>query len=104
MTLNPKDSRRRTRIVEQLDHMVASGRVTEDEAVRMRAASSATEFDAVVAEVRARHAAPRLAAAVEAGEMTQSEADGALARLRAGEHSGSLRARLHGLLAERSRH
>jgi hypothetical protein len=104
MSEEHREVRRRTRLIESLDRMVASGRVTEEEAVRLRAASSSAEFDAAVREIRVRHATPKLVAAVEGGTMTQADADTALEQLRAGEHSGTLRARLHGLLPNRSRH
>jgi DNA-binding FrmR family transcriptional regulator len=104
MSEEQKEARRRLRLVEGLDRMVASGRVTEEEAARLRASGVSGEFDAVVREIRVRHATPKLVAAVEGGNMTQAEADAAVEALRAGEHSGSLRARLHGLLSSGSRH
>jgi len=105
MSEDQKESRRRTRLIESLDRMVESGRVTQDEAVRLRAARGDAEaFDSVATEIRVRHATPKLMAAVERGKMTQTEADIALEQLRAGEHPRSLRARLHGVVPSRSRH
>lgn len=88
------DTKSRGRLVERLDHMVEAGRVTEDEAGRLRAANGPAEFDDVVRAIRVRHATARLDAAVEDGEMSEEEADGLLVRLRNGEHPRSLRAHL----------
>jgi hypothetical protein len=105
MSEDQKETQRRTRLIQSLDRMVASGRVTEDEAARLRAAEGDAEaFDAAAREIRVRHATPKLVAAVQGGKMTQGEADTVLEQLRAGEHSRSLRARLHGILPGRSRH
>jgi hypothetical protein len=82
------------RILQQVDRMVASGRITDEEAAALRAAEGTPEFDAVVGVVRARHAGAHLEAAVAEGDMSQEEADGYLARLRGGEHPKGLRARL----------
>ena len=82
------------RIIEQLDKMVASGRMTSEEAKRLRATAGTAEFETAMGEVRARHASVHLQSAVSAGEMTQEEADDQLQRLRAGEHPKGLRARL----------
>jgi hypothetical protein len=82
------------RIIGQIDKMVTSGRITEDEAVRLRAAEGRPEFDVAVGEIRARHAGAHMEGAVRAGEMSRQEADGYLERLRSGEHPKGLRARL----------
>jgi polyhydroxyalkanoate synthesis regulator phasin len=82
------------RIIEQLDKMVSSGRMTAEEAARLRATAGTSEFEAAMGEVRARHASAHLDSAVSAGQMTQEEADDQLQRLRAGEHPKGLRARL----------
>jgi hypothetical protein len=81
----------RTRIIEQLEQMVATGRLTPDEAGRLRAAEGTAEFDAVLVEVRVRHATAHTDAAVASGSMTPEEAAAALARVRDGEHSTELR-------------
>jgi hypothetical protein len=105
MSEDQKETQRRARLIQSLDRMVASGRVTEGEAARLRAAGGNVQaFDAVAREIRVRHATPKLIAAVQSGKMTQAEAETSLEQLRAGEHSGSLRARLHGLMPGRSRH
>ncbi len=82
------------RIIEQLDKMVATGRVTEDEAERLRSTEGTEGFGVVVAEIRARHAAVQMESAVQAGEMSREDADEQLNRIRAGEHPKGLRARL----------
>jgi polyhydroxyalkanoate synthesis regulator phasin len=84
------------RILERLDAMVATGRVTEEEAARLRACAGTVEFGPALAAIRARHAAVHTEAAVREGRMTQDEADAALDRVRSGEHSGSLRRHIKG--------
>jgi polyhydroxyalkanoate synthesis regulator phasin len=85
------------RIIQQVDRMVAAGRITEEEARELRAAEGTARFDAVVGAIRARHADAHLQEAVAAGDMSQAEADAAVAQLRSGEHPKGLRAtlRLH---------
>jgi hypothetical protein len=85
---------REDRVIEQLDKMVSTGRVSEDEALRLRAAQGTPEFQTIMGEIRARHAGGHLQAAVDAGEMTQEEATQHLERIRRGEHPKGLRARL----------
>ncbi len=82
------------RIVSQIDKMVASGRITEQEAVRLRATEGTADFDAAVAGIRARHAAVHMEGAIGAGQMSQEEAASYLDRLRNGEHPKGLRAQL----------
>jgi len=85
---------RQKRIVEQIDKMVRSGRITEEEAERLRAAEGTPDFDAAVAAIRTRHAGPRIDAAVADGAMSQEQADGYLEHIRKGEHPRGLRAML----------
>jgi polyhydroxyalkanoate synthesis regulator phasin len=85
---------RQDRIIQQLDAMVVAGRLTPEEAARLRAAEGTPEFEAAVNDVRARHAGAHMEAAVAEGEMTQDEADSYLARVRGGEHPDGQRARL----------
>jgi hypothetical protein len=94
---NQTDGSRRQRLVQRLDQMVESGRVTDREAQRLRAAATPSEFDEIVLEIRLGHAGTRLSSAVADGTMPQEEADDLLERLRRGEHSRSLRTRLRGL-------
>jgi len=84
------------RIIEQIDHMVASGRITEDEAVRLRVAEGSAAFEEVVAGIRARHAQVHTDAAVAEGRIIQSKADGFLDRVLSGEHSKELRSHIKG--------
>jgi polyhydroxyalkanoate synthesis regulator phasin len=85
---------REERITEQVDKMVKSGRITEEEAARLRATEGTVDFDAAVGAIRARHASAHVEGAIAEGEMSQEEADGYLERLRNGEHPEGLRARL----------
>jgi hypothetical protein len=80
------------RIIQQLDRMVASGRITETEAAELRTTEGTPRFAAAVGAVRVRHAGAHLQAAVDAGEMSQAEADASLAQLRGGEHPKGSRA------------
>ena len=82
------------RILQQLDKMVASGRITEDEATDLRAATGTEQFQRAVGAIQARHAGEHMESAIAAGEMTQAEADAYLDRLRRGDHPKGLRARL----------
>ena len=91
------NTRRRHRLVERVGQMVRSGRLTEAEAERLRATEGQDEFDEAVRDIRVRHAGTSLGAAVDEGRLSQDEADGLLERLRGGEHSRSLRARVRRL-------
>jgi hypothetical protein len=84
------------RVPRRLDKLVASGRITAREAEHLRAGAP-EEVDGAVVGIRVRHAGARLDAAVAAGELSREEADSILDRLRAGEHSPELRARLNRL-------
>src|ERR1700730_9461750 len=88
---------RRGRLVTRLDHMGTSGRRTEAEAERLRAATESREFDQAVRDIRLRHAWMKLDAAVAHGGLTREEADGFLEQLRNGQHPRSLRAHLRKL-------
>jgi hypothetical protein len=81
------------KVPQRLNKLVESGRITSEEAERLRAGDT----DAVVG-IRVRHAAARLDRAVEGGEITKEEADRLLARLRAGEHPAELRAEVNRLV------
>ena len=50
------------RIIQQVDRMVAAGRITEEEAAELRATEGTPGFDAVVGAIRARHAGAHLQA------------------------------------------
>ncbi|MEO7399067.1 MAG: hypothetical protein ABIW84_10925 [Ilumatobacteraceae bacterium] len=94
---NQMDWKRRDRLIGRLDQMVDAGRLTEEEADWIRAAGEPREFDDVVRNIRVRHAWTSLNSAIADGSLTQDEADGFLERLRNGDHSSSLRARLRDL-------
>ncbi len=66
--------------------MVEAGRLTEEEAERLRGAANARVFDDAVLEIRVRHARARLDEAVGDGRLTQNEADALLERVEHGEH------------------
>jgi hypothetical protein len=85
---------RQERIIERVDKMVKSVRITEEEAAQLRATEGTPDFDGAVGAIRARHAGAHMEAAVAEGEMSQEEADGYLVRLRSGDHPEGLRARL----------
>lgn len=82
------------RIITQVDRMVASGRITEEEAARLRSADGTADFQTAVGEIRARHASTHIQEAVADGEMSNQEADEYLELLRRGDHQIGLRARL----------
>lgn len=82
------------RIIEQVEKMVESGRITEAEAAQLRATEGTLEFEAAVGAIRARHASALMETAIADGEMNQQEADEYVERLRKGEHPKGLRARL----------
>jgi polyhydroxyalkanoate synthesis regulator phasin len=84
------------RLMERLDAMVSNGRITDEEAVRLRATEGTPAFDDVVAGIRARHARVHTDTAVADGRMSQEEADGLFERVLAGEHSGELRKQVRG--------
>lgn len=88
------DAQRLRRLADQADKMVEAGRLTVEEAARLKTARGAREVDAVVRDIRVRHAGTRLDAAVADGAMSREEADGLLERLRGGEHSRALRSHL----------
>ena len=84
------------RILERLDQMVSSGRITPDEAAQLRATAGTPGFDAVMASVRTRHAQAHTDAAVATGTMTPQDAADSLERVRGGEHSAELRRHIRG--------
>jgi polyhydroxyalkanoate synthesis regulator phasin len=79
------------RIMEQLDRMVETGRITDAEAQRLRATQGTVEFAEALNAVRARHAGAHLDQAVADGRMSEDEAHDYLDRIRAGDHSRELR-------------
>jgi hypothetical protein len=90
----PTTPKNRKRLLERLDHMVRSGQVTEEEATDLRAATNDEDYDAAIVRIRTRHAKARLDAAVQAGQMTQAEANANLDEIQRGMHPRGLRAHL----------
>jgi hypothetical protein len=88
------DPERLSRIAGQAEKLVAAGRLSADEAQRLRASSDVSGAEQVVREIRTRHASERLNAAVSEGAMSRQEADDLLERVRGGEHSRALRSHL----------
>ena len=88
------DPRQLARVVSQADKLVASGRLTPEEAERLRAADDHADAMQVVRDVRTRHASERLDAAVAEGSVSRGEADTIIGRIRGGEHSRALHADL----------
>jgi len=86
-----RHGRRPARIPRRLDQLVASGRISAEEAQRLRAATGGGELDAAIAAIRARHAAAALEAAVGSGKVSREEVSEILDRIRSGEHSSELR-------------
>jgi polyhydroxyalkanoate synthesis regulator phasin len=81
----------RARLVKRLDKLVEAGRVTPEEAARLRAATDSSEFDDTVLEIRLRHARVIVDEAVADGRVSQAEADVLLERLRNREDPSFLR-------------
>ncbi|MDP8976784.1 MAG: hypothetical protein M3N28_10565 [Actinomycetota bacterium] len=79
------------RIIERLDRMVEAGRLTDEEATRLRAAGGAGELDDAVREIQLKHARARVRAAVDEGSLTDDEAQVMLERLQEGEDPRFLR-------------
>ncbi len=72
------------RFESRLDAMVKAGRVSEDEATRLRAADPVRRAE-MIQQIQLRHAAARLDEEVRAGRATSGEAGDVLDRLSKGE-------------------
>jgi hypothetical protein len=81
----------RDRLLGRLDKMLDAGRVTEEEARRLRVAADSEDFDEAVREIRLRHAAERLDEALDDGRITPEEAATFRERLKNGEDPRFLR-------------
>jgi hypothetical protein len=79
------------RLRRRVTRMVETGRVSGDEAERVRTAANPGEVDDAVRVIRLRHARERLDGDVREGRMSREEADLVLERLQDGEHRGLLR-------------
>jgi hypothetical protein len=69
----------------RLDKMVAAGRVTEEEAERVRAATTPAERDDATRAIQRRHAQGRIDEAVADGRLTEEDGAAFSARLERGE-------------------
>ena len=76
---------RSARLIERLDRLVEAGRLSEEEAERLRTAAASGELDDAVRQIRLKHARVRICAAVEGRQLTQDEADAIVERLENGE-------------------
>jgi len=74
-------------VTKRVDRMLAAGRITKEEADRLRSAADADELEALIRDVRSRHASARLDAEVAEGRMSADEAAAALQSLASGGHS-----------------
>lgn len=88
---NHQGSRRRAQLLDNLDKMVAAGRVTKVEAERLRAAAKPGDFDDAARDIRRRHVTAKVDAAVEDGSLSNQEAEAILERLQNGEDPRFLR-------------
>jgi hypothetical protein len=79
-------------LVARIEKMLAAGRITEDEAARVRAAAETGMIDDVVREIQVRHAREWLAAAVAEGRVSERDAAEALDRLERGDDPDAIRA------------
>lgn len=97
MTKDRRMHRHSGALNKRIDKMLEAGRITEEEATRVRAAAGRGEADDVVQQIRLGHVTAMLDAAVEDGAMTREEADALLARVTKGERPrfrrGALRRR-----------
>jgi hypothetical protein len=69
----PISLKQRARIVASHDRMVATGRLTKEEADRLRGADEPGEFDSDIRGIRIRHAGAKLAGAIEDGSLSQED-------------------------------
>lgn len=79
------------RLDRRLDKMVTAGRLTEDEAEGLRAATTAEERENLARTIQLRHARGRIDEAVENGRLTEAEAKDFFDRLDSGEDLSFLR-------------
>jgi hypothetical protein len=81
-------------LIEQVDKLAATGRLSEDQTAQLRAAAERGELAVVMREVRLQHVRLALADAVAVGTLGQPDADALLARLEHGEDTHALRREL----------
>src|SRR5262245_11888406 len=80
----------RDRVLHRVEKMLEAGRVTENEAARVREAAESQDLDEAVREISIRHATERVDEAVEDGGLTPEEAASIRTRLEAGEDPRNL--------------
>lgn len=76
-----QQQRRFTQLGEQVAAMVASGRLSQEEADSLRAAADAGDFSEALREMRLRHAGAWIDAEMGEGRMTEEEAGALRGRL-----------------------
>jgi polyhydroxyalkanoate synthesis regulator phasin len=85
------------RLIGRLDKMVQAGRLTEEDAERLRAAANSGQLDDAIREIQLKHARERVNTALENGRLGQEEARAIFDRLAKGEDPRFLRGLLHGI-------
>lgn len=80
----------------QLAHLLESGRLSEADALRLQEGDPELA-QAVLADIRARHAGERLDRAVAAGVVSEEDAARLVARVRAGDDAAELRRQVNRL-------
>lgn len=78
-------------LLRRVDKLVEAGRLTDEEAARLRAAEATGDLEDVAREIRLRHARARVSEAVREGLLTEAEARASLDRLANGEDPRFLR-------------
>lgn len=79
------------RLDERLDKMLAAGRLTDEEAQRLRSATTADGREEVARAIQLRHARARIDEAVENGSVAEAETTALVERLESGEDLRFLR-------------
>ena len=82
----------REAILRRVEKMLSAGRITQDEATRVRAAAEGGgDVDASVQAIRIGHARQWLDSQVEGGHLSPAEADNVLEQLRRGDDPSVIR-------------
>jgi hypothetical protein len=81
-----KENDQQELLLKRVGKMLQTGRIAADEATRLRCAVGSSQFDAIVGDIRGRHAGARLDQAVGDGRLTREEANVFLGRVEGGEH------------------
>ena len=96
--MEPKDAHTHVpppeRLLPRLDAMVQRGRITEEEAQRVRAAGTDEERASALDVIRRRHVRERIADSVAGDEMSEAEATQMLDRVERGEDPRELRTQM----------